>query len=116
MFRRLFCPRDKLDPRYAISHPYTRDSPPLDTLLHKIPDESTCWYLHDIVISPEYRRQGYASTLLDCITSIAKQHYPYLALTSVNGSESFWKKHGFEIDSSISCPTYGSSCYMVKPL
>ena len=100
---------------YAISHPYTKDSPPLDTLLHKIPDESTCWYIHDIVISPEYRHQGYASTIVERITYIAKQKYNYLALTSVNGTELFWKKHGFEIES-ISSPTYGSSFYMVKPI
>lgn len=100
---------------YAISHPYTKGSPPLDTLIHKIPDDSMCWYLHDLVISPEYRRQGYASTIVERITYIAKQKYNYLTLTSVNGTELFWKKHGFEIDS-ISDPTYGSSCYMVKPL
>jgi ribosomal protein S18 acetylase RimI-like enzyme len=99
---------------YAISHPYTKDSPPLDTLIHKIPDDSTCWYIHDLVISAQYRRQGYASTLLERITYIAKK-YNYLTLTSVNGSELFWKKHGFEIES-ISSPTYGSSYYMVKPI
>jgi ribosomal protein S18 acetylase RimI-like enzyme len=100
---------------YVISHPYTKDSPPLNTLVHKIPDESTCWYIHDLVISAQYRRQGYASTIVERIACIAKKHYNYLTLTSVNGSELFWKKHGFEIES-MSSPTYGSSCYMVKPI
>jgi len=100
---------------YAISHPYTKGSPPLDTLLHTLPETSCCWYLHDMVIHPEYRRKGYASILLDRLVEDTKE-YKYLSLTSVNDTELFWKKHGFEVDNSVSTPTYGSSCYMVKSL
>ena len=45
---------------YALSHPFTRESPPLNTLLQEIP-ESTCWYIHDVALLPSFRGNGATS-------------------------------------------------------
>lgn len=101
---------------YAISHSYWLDSPPLNTLIHQLP-LSNCWYIHDLVILPEYRKRGYATSILHILTNLAKQQgKKYLTLTTVNHTEAFWTRRGFRPYPSISCPTYGPSVFMVKSL
>ena len=95
---------------YLISHPFTQGkSPPLNTLLHQIVDPD-CWYIHDLAILEPYRGQGSASKILRWLE---KRAMP-LTLTSVSGSESFWRKQGFVPDLSVQCPTYGECVYMIK--
>jgi GNAT superfamily N-acetyltransferase len=102
---------------YAISHPYSLESPSLNTLLYTLPKTSTCWYLHDIVILPSYRNFGYAKSLLDKITQIAKKHSKtWLTLTAVNGTDSFWLRQGFDYVPSIQCSSYGDAFFMIKSI
>lgn len=100
---------------YLISHPYRLgESPPLNTLIRMLP-VADCWYIHDLAILEPYRLQGYASKGL----SLLEEHLNGLttmSLTSVSGSEPFWKKHGFVSDPSVHCSSYGLSVYMIKPI
>jgi len=101
---------------YAISHPYTRESPPLNTLLHKIP-ESTCWYIHDVALLPSFRRNGATSEIVSRMEDIAlRQGLHEMPLTSVSGSHMFWNRSGFVADTSTSCSTYRDSFFMVKTI
>ena len=101
---------------YAISHPFTRESPPLNTLLHQLP-EATCWYIHDVAILPSFRGNGATSAIVSRMEKIALIHErPEMTLTSVSGSTMFWSRIGFSVDPSTSCSTYGDSFFMVKKL
>jgi GNAT superfamily N-acetyltransferase len=101
---------------YAITHPFRQESIPLNTLLHTLPTNADCWYIHDLVILPAYRQQGHAKSLLATVTDLARTHTSCLTLTSVNESESFWRHHGFKPVASISCESYGPSVFMIKKL
>lgn len=101
---------------YAISHPFTRDSPQLNTLLQEIP-ESTCWYIHDVVLLPSFRGNGATSAIVSRMEEIARnQGLHEMTLTSVSGSHTFWNRLGFIADPSVSCSTYGNSFFMAKDL
>jgi GNAT superfamily N-acetyltransferase len=99
---------------YAITHPFHKESIPLNTLLHALPTDADCWYIHDLVILPPYRQQGHAKSLLAKVTDLARTHVSCLTLTSVNGTESFWSHLGFK--SIGTCESYGPSVFMIKHL
>jgi ribosomal protein S18 acetylase RimI-like enzyme len=102
---------------YAISHPYSLGSPPLNTRIHTLSKESDCWYLHDIAILPSYRKRGFVKSLLKEFTLLANKHSKrYLTLTSVNRTDSFWLRQGFEYYPGVQCPSYGESFFMRKTL
>ena len=101
---------------YAISHPFTRESPPLNTLIKEIP-ESTCWYIHDVALLPSFRGNGATSVIVSRMEEIARsQGMNEMTLTSVSGSHTFWSRLGFRMDPSVSCSTYGESLFMTKAL
>lgn len=101
---------------YAISHPFTRDSPPLNTLLHQIP-EATCWYIHDIALLESFRGNGTTSTIVSRMEEIALSRGLHeMTLTSVNNSHTFWKRLGFVDDPTTPCSTYGDSFFMTKAI
>jgi ribosomal protein S18 acetylase RimI-like enzyme len=101
---------------YAISHPFTRESPPLNTLLHQI-HEATCWYIHDIALLPSFRGNGATSEMVSQLTELARSRgMREITLTSVNNSHTFWKRLGFVHDLSTSCSTYGDSFFMTKTI
>ena len=99
---------------YAITHPFRQESIPLNTLLHALPTDADCWYIHDLVIHPAYRQQGHAKSLLTKVTDLARTHTSFLTLTSVNESESFWTHLGFKPIGT--CESYGPSVFMIKHL
>jgi len=103
------------DVGYAISHPYTKNAPPLNTLIHSIPEQATCLYIHDVAILEPFRGCGAASALVSHMNDLAlKKGLREMALTSVYGTESFWRRQGFLEDSSVQCPSYGDSCFMTQ--
>jgi len=84
---------------YVLSHPWTYASlPSLDTLLGQLPAAPDTYYLHDLCLLPVTRRLGAASKIVSALVKHARaQGYPTATLVAVNGSISFWQKHGFEI-------------------
>jgi hypothetical protein len=84
---------------YLISHPYRRNTyPPLNTLIYKIPDAPDTWYIHDLVILPEFRGRGMVRPILAEVKALALIHgINELSLVSVYGKEVFWRKMGFRL-------------------
>lgn len=108
---------------YAISHPWMLyDAPPLDNFLNDLPKSPDCLYLHDIAILPHMRGRGAANTLVGHLATIARRNrLAFIALTSIYGSGSLWRRFGFdEIQVAGKSPTLGSygpgASYMVKAL
>lgn len=108
---------------YVLSHPWRSGSlPALNALLGEIPTDADTYYLHDLALLPVARRVGAASHIVSALIKHASAGgYPNMSLVAVNGSQSFWEKHGFapadapEVDDKLR--SYESAAkLMVKPL
>ncbi len=95
---------------YLISHPYRKKTyPPLNTLIHAIPEDPDTWYIHDLAILPEFRGKGMVRPILDEVKVLAFSHNIYeLSLVSIYGKEVFWTKMGFRF---VSSANYGTMMY-----
>lgn len=81
---------------YLIAHPWRRGAPPaLDTLIGDAIAEPDCLYLHDFVIAPERRGCGDAARVLKPLLAKALECFPGIALVSISGLESYWRRWGF---------------------
>lgn len=82
---------------YQISHPWQGlISPPLNTLLHTLPDKADSWYIHDLALSSAVRGQGFAQqALLLAEQAARRQNLHTLLLTSTCHAIGFWHKAGF---------------------
>ena len=82
---------------YLISHPWQGlISPPLNTLLHTLPDKADSWYIHDLALSSTVRGQGFAQqALLLAEQAARRQNLHTLLLTSTCHAIGFWHKTGF---------------------
>ena len=110
---------------YSVAHPGTLFAPPaLDTALGGLPDRADCLYLHDVALLPAARGAGLGGRLLDDLAAIARGHgLAVLALTAVNRSEPYWRRHGFSRSQGESpalaakLASYGAdAAYLVKVL
>lgn len=82
---------------YMLSHPWTRRRPPpLNRPLEAIPDHADCWYLHDLALLPQTRGSGAGAAIVSRLVSLAREEgFGVVALVSVGGSQSFWRKQHF---------------------
>lgn len=84
---------------YALSHPWTRASPPaLDSLLGALPARPDCLYLHDVALLAAARGSGLGQALVDDLLALGRRHgFAHLALVAVNRSVDYWTARGFRI-------------------
>lgn len=84
---------------YVLSHPWTSGAlPALNALLGDIPEAADTYYIHDLAVLPVARRVGAASFIVEALSKHAAAHgFPTMSLVAVNGSQSFWERHGFGV-------------------
>ena len=84
---------------YVLSHPWRlNDIPPLDTLLHSLPTDPDCLFVHDVALLQEARGRGAVAGLLAHLTTIARERrLSHMALVSVYGTHVLWSRLGFTI-------------------
>ena len=84
---------------YVLSHPWRRgELPPLNSLLGRIPEDASNYYIHDLALLPEARGSRAAGALVDSLTALARKlGFPALSLAAVNGSRGFWERQGFRV-------------------
>lgn len=82
---------------YCFSHPWLAGPPPsLDTLLGKLPDVATAYFIHDLTVEAFLRRRNLASVLVSQLVQIARGvPVGRMMLVAVSGSEPFWTRMGF---------------------
>jgi GNAT superfamily N-acetyltransferase len=82
---------------YLLSHPYPFGQiPPLDVMLVAIPDHADTFYIHDLALLDRARGTGAAAMIVGDILRYARaRDLRSMSLLAVNGSGSFWHKHGF---------------------
>lgn len=84
---------------YIVSHPWHDGAPPaLNTLLGKLPDRPSTYYIHDLALMPNVRGNGVANTIVSAVIAHARQnHFATVTLVAVNNSQRFWQRHGFVV-------------------
>jgi ribosomal protein S18 acetylase RimI-like enzyme len=83
-----------------------------------------CLYLHDLAVGRRAQGSGLARRLVECALILAQaEGLAYSALVSVQASQGFWRKQGYEVwdklaaDERDKLASYtGLSCYMVRNL
>jgi GNAT superfamily N-acetyltransferase len=84
---------------YIISHPWLYLEPPsLNSMLGKLPNAATTYYIHDIALLPAARGSGAASTVIeDLLGHAASTGAANASLVAVGGTEGFWGRYGFRM-------------------
>ncbi len=96
---------------YVISHPWNIHYPPpqLNTPLIKV--EENCYFIHDIIVLPEYRKIGVGDEIIRKILN----ENSIVSLVAANDetikTKDFWMRYGFTICDSHNC-SYG--IFMIK--
>ncbi|WP_406656018.1 GNAT family N-acetyltransferase [Methanolobus sp. ZRKC2] len=61
-------------------------------------DDSFIFFVADVIVLPEYQRQGIGTALMEKIMAYLRenlQEYSYITLMSAKGMEGFYEKFGF---------------------
>ena len=84
---------------YVLSHPWRRgELPALNSLLGRIPEDASTYYIHDLALLPEARGARAAGALVDSLTALARSlGFSALSLVAVNDSRGFWERQGFRV-------------------
>lgn len=85
---------------YIVGHPWKGEElVPLNYKFGNNSEEYDCFYLHDIVVSPNYRRKGYGAKLTKAILDIGqKKGFNKFLLVAVNDkSRKMCEKFGFRV-------------------
>ena len=103
---------------YLFCHPWTLNEVyALGSGRPRIPATPDCLYIHDLVVGAQYRGSGAASRLVEQAYAIARaEHLPACALVAVLGSETFWKRQGFEEKRRLDYKGGITGRYMIKCL
>ncbi len=108
---------------YLVAYPWTRDAAPtLNTLIEAIPADASILYLHDLVLTPAMRGQGWSRPAVAAVVDLARASgRTTIALVAVNDAVDFWRGHGFELretpEMAAKLASYGSDArYMTRAL
>lgn len=82
---------------YCLSHPWHAGEPPaLNMPLGALPARPSTYYIHDLALLPQARGSGAAAAVVARLVMLARaERLPTLSLVAVNGSDGFWRRHGF---------------------
>jgi len=107
---------------YLFSHPWQIGAPPeLNAQLGELPKQPDCYYIHDVAVRPSFQGRGIGRELACKAKTLAAEYeWSRIALVSIQDSQGFWGKSGFECVTDLS-PTmsekiasYGSeACFMI---
>ncbi len=106
---------------YLVAYPWTRDAAPtLNTLIEAIPADASILYLHDLVLTPAMRGQGWSRPAVAAVVDLARASgRTTIALVAVNDAVDFWRGHGFDVretpEMAAKLTSYGSDArYMTR--
>ncbi|WP_036170502.1 GNAT family N-acetyltransferase [Massilia sp. 9096] len=82
---------------YCFAHPWHgTQAPALDTVLGVLPRDADALYLHDLALLPPARSTGAGTAAVDILLAqAASLGLERVCLVAVNGSVSYWSRHGF---------------------
>jgi GNAT superfamily N-acetyltransferase len=108
---------------YIIAYPWRAEAAPvLNTMIEAIPEAAEVIYLHDLVLTPAVRGQGWSKPAVQAVVDLAKAGgWATVALVAVNDAVDFWRGHGFEVrqtpEMAAKLASYGSDArYMTREI
>jgi GNAT superfamily N-acetyltransferase len=106
---------------YLVAYPWRAETAPvLNTLIAAIPVDAEVIYLHDLVLTPAVRGQGWSKPAVEAVVELARAGgWHTVALVAVNDAVNFWRRHGFEVretpELAAKLASYGSDArYMTR--
>ena len=103
---------------YLITHPWIQgECVKLNVEQLKLPNTPDCYYIHSLTLRRRYQGQGIGQLLFQKAESIAvEMGFESITLVSVQGSEGFWRKCGFQqVELATNLTDYGpDACFMMK--
>lgn len=106
---------------YLIAYPWTTGSaPPLNSLIHALPQDADLIYLHDLALHPEARGHGLTSPMISRLAAqVRDDGWNAIALVAVNRATSFWSRMEFEVVEdpamAVKLASYGAeAAYMMR--
>ncbi len=82
---------------YILSYPWVADyAPPLNSLLGRLPEAASVYYLHDLAVAPPARGRGQARAGLEALVD-GLHGFAMMTLVSVNDTVGFWEHLGFVV-------------------
>lgn len=83
---------------YIFSHPWTSSCiVPLNSLI-VLPQKTDSYYIHDVAVLKRHRGMNIAKKLVESVIEVGiKNGYNDFRLVSVNNTETFWNKFGFNV-------------------
>ncbi len=95
--------------------------PPHDAAQCELPARPDCLYLHDLAVSPPGRKLGVGKAMVGAFfEALARMALPSAGLVAVQGSSTYWARHGFQpatvsADLALKLRSYGDDAiYMVR--
>lgn len=108
---------------YIVAYPWRSGTAPvLNTLIAAIPAEADVIYLHDLVLTPAVRGQGWSKPAVAAVVDLGKAGgWATIALVAVNDAVDFWRGHGFAVtetpEMAAKLASYGADArYMTRTL
>ena len=103
---------------YAIAHPARFGKPvALNTLLDRLPDDPTTFYIHDVAISPEARGGKAARKAVELLVRVARRRTGQSIACRRQPLASYLAEAGFRAVDAPSSPalrSYGDAVFMVR--
>jgi GNAT superfamily N-acetyltransferase len=84
---------------YLIAYPWSSGSaPPLNSLIHALPDNAELVYLHDLALHPAARSRGFTGEIVEMLAAqVREDGWTEIALVAVNDATAFWERQGFVV-------------------
>ena len=104
---------------YLLALPYPRFSSPDLGRPERVVFRSDNLHLHDLVVGERWRGHGFGGLLLRRLLAVAReQRHDHLSLVAVEGTGTFWSRHGFRPHHEVEPPDhYGADAvYMSRPV
>ncbi|QDU28898.1 Acetyltransferase (GNAT) family protein [Anatilimnocola aggregata] len=118
------CEIDAVAAGYLFSHPGKLSEPPaLNAFFATTTADVDCYFIHDVAVRPAFRGTGVGGRLAEQALRIAsEQGFTNVALVSIQNSQAYWQRHGFEPSLDLNASrsvrsTYGeAACFMHRKL
>jgi GNAT superfamily N-acetyltransferase len=100
---------------YLFGHPWLFGTKvPLDCRMYELPANPDCMYFHDLAVVPAWRATATGRLLVERLVDVARSHgLSKFALISVQNSEGYWARWGFNAGYELEYGVGVPATYMV---
>lgn len=85
---------------YMFSHPWLKDRVvPINCIDFVLPEKPDCFYIHDIAVLPQYRKNGIASVFLEKAKELSRKcgFSEIRGVSVLDSYDNIWQRKGFRV-------------------